>query len=130
MGEARNQSRVLAISAVFLLILLNLSVGVAQEPRKDQPKYDVKRCKPKVVGNRPISEPQTIQVRKGEKATGYPPVIAFEILESGEVVNARVRRSSGIADRDAITLNSIRGWKFNSRPGCGTVETEAVGVHY
>ena len=122
--------RRLAISAVFPLLLLNLSVGVAQEPRKDQPKYDVKTCKPKVVSKRPISEPKTIQVRKGEKATRYPQVIAFEILESGEVVNARVTRSSGIADRDAFALNSIRGWKFDSRPGCGTVETEAVGVHY
>lgn len=118
------------ISAVFLLLLLNLPVGGAQQPRKDEPKYDVKRCKPKVVSQKPVSEPKTIQVRKGEKAARYPPVIAFEILESGEVVNARVKRSSGIADRDAYALNSIRGWKFNSRPGCGTVETEAVGVHF
>jgi TonB family protein len=105
-------------------------VGVAQQPRKDEPKYDVKRCNPKVVSKEPISEPKTIQVRKGEKASHYPPVIAFEILESGEVANARVKRSSGIADRDAYLLNYIRVWKFNSRPGCGTVETEFVGVHF
>jgi hypothetical protein len=122
--------RRLLISAVFLLLLLNLWVGVAQQPRKDEPKYDVKRCKPRVVSKNPIPEPKTIQVHKGEKASRYPPVIAFEILESGEVVNARVKRSSGIADRDTYLLNSIRGWKFNSRPGCGTVETEFVGVHF
>jgi TonB family protein len=122
--------RRLVFSAVFLLLLSNLRVGVGQQPRKDEPKYDVRRCKLKVVSKKPVSEPKTIQVRKGENAAHYPPVIAFEILESGEVVNARVKRSSGIADRDAYALNSIRGWKFNSRPGCGTVETEAVGVHF
>ena len=121
--------RRLVISAVFLVLLMNLWVGVAQQPRKDEPKYDVKRCNPKVVSKKPISEPKIIQVRQGEKPSRYPPVIAFEILESGEVVNARVKRSSGIADRDAYLLNSIRGWKFNSRSGCGTVETEFVGVH-
>jgi hypothetical protein len=122
--------RRLVISTVFLALLMNLRVGVAQQPRKDEPKYDVKRCNPKVVSKKPISEPKTIQVRQGEKPSRYPPVIALEILESGEVVNARVKRSSGIADRDAYLLNSIRGWKFNSRPGCGTVETEFVGVHF
>ena len=121
----------LLISAVFVLLLLNRWAGVAQQPRKAEPKYDVKKCKPKVVSKKPVAEPKTIQVRKGEKAASYPPVIAFEILESGEVVNARVTRSSGIADRDAYALNSIRGWKFNSRPGCGTVETEAVAlIHF
>jgi TonB family protein len=122
--------RRLLIGAV-LLPLLNLWAAVAEQPRKAEPTYDVKRCKPKVVSKKPILEPKAIQVRKGEKAARYPPVIAFEILESGEVVNARVKRSSGVADRDAYALNSIRGWRFNNRPGCGTVETEAAAlIHF
>jgi hypothetical protein len=117
--------RAFVISAVFLLLVI-LQVGVAQQPPKDDPKYDVKRCRPRVLSEKTAAKPKTIQTRKGEKATGYPPVIAFEILESGEVVNARVKRSSGIADIDTYALNSIREKKYNSRPGCGDVESEAV----
>jgi len=49
----------------------------------------------------------------------------FEILESGEVSNIRLKRSSGIADIDAYALNSVRRMKYNSRPGCGIVDSEA-----
>jgi TonB family protein len=85
----------------------------------------LKRCAPKLVSKRPFPDPGTFKVGNGEKATGYSPVVAFEILESGEVQKARLKRSSGISDRDAHALKSIHGWKFNARPGCGTIEMES-----
>lgn len=120
----------LALIAVFLMASQSL---VTQEEQSSvpKPKYDVKRCTPKLVNKNPFSSPKRIQPRKGEKATGYSPVIAFQILESGEVVNARVQRSSGLADRDANALDNIRGWKFNARQGCGTIEVQSdVSFHY
>jgi TonB family protein len=122
--------RRLVLGTVFLL-LVALRAEVAQQPQKSEAKYGVKKCKPKVVSNKPIAKPKTIHMGKGEKATGYSPVIAFSILESGDVVNAHVKRSSGIADVDAYALNSIQGTKYNNRPGCGTLETEAdVLIHF
>jgi len=111
---------------VFLPLLL-MSEGLAQQFQRGEPKYDIKRCNPKRISHKPVSKPN-IHVRKGEKSTGYSPVIAWEVLESGEVVNTRIKRSSGIADQDAYALSTINGSKFNTRPGCGTVETEAVGL--
>jgi TonB family protein len=54
------------------------------------------------------------------------PVIAYQVLESGKVVNVYVKRSSGVADLDAFATRSIRATKYNKRPGCGTVEAEAT----
>jgi TonB family protein len=103
----------------------------SQEAQPSVPKYDVKRFAPKLMNRKPFSPPKRIQPRKGEKATGYSPVIAFQILESGEVVNARLKRRSGLADRDANALDNIRNWKFNARPGCGTIEVQSdVAFHY
>jgi outer membrane biosynthesis protein TonB len=47
-------------------------------------------------------------------------------LESGRVVNVYVKRSSGVADLDAFAVTSVRGTKYNKRPGCGTVESETT----
>jgi TonB family protein len=77
------------------------------------------------VFRNPTSKPRSVHIRKGEKSTHYP-LIAFEILESGQVTNARVKHSSGVADLDALALKSVRGMKFNNRPGCGTVESEVT----
>ena len=107
----------------------DLAVMTASYERS--PSDHVKSCTPKVVSEKPIAKPKTVQVRKGDKATGYSPIIAFEILESGDVMNAHVRRTSGIADVDAYALNSIQGTQYNERFGCGTVETEAnVLIHF
>jgi TonB family protein len=120
----------LPLTAIFLFLMVPQSL-VAQEAQPYVPKYDVKKCAPKVLNKKPFSPPKGSQPRKGEKATGHSPVIAFEILESGEVVSARVKRTSGLADRDANALDNIRWWKFNSRPGCGTIEMQSdVSLHY
>lgn len=118
--------RSLVHAAIPVLLIL---LAVAQQAPRAPSKDDVQRCKPKLVSRDHGPSRKQINVKAGEKPTGYPPVIEFQILESGIVVNARVKRSSGIADRDAYALESIRKWRFNSRTGCGTVESEAVAVH-
>jgi len=85
----------------------------------------VKRCAPKAVHCAPELEGPSIRVRKGEKPTGYSPVIFFEILETGEVAHAYLKRSSGISDVDQYALSEIRETQFNRRPGCGTIESQA-----
>jgi TonB family protein len=113
----------------LLTALLLLTPVIAQEERKDPEKY-LKKCQPKVVKHGPIPKGTDIVVRKGEKVTGAP-LISFQILESGEVTNASVKRSSGLANVDRYALDWIRGTKYNARSGCGVIESEAsVLIHW
>src|SRR5262249_3587928 len=121
-----------------------LSVGLDQEsastalvPMKSSASPDsvsqdyLKRCNMKIVERRPVSKSSDLPVRPGEKPTGFVPVIAFEVLESGEVVNAHVQRSSGFANQDAYALESIKSTRYNNRPGCGIIHSEgSVLIHY
>jgi TonB family protein len=66
-----------------------------------------------------------IRVREGEKSTGYTPIIAFQIAATGEVLNAHVKRSSGIRDMDDSALSWVSSGKYNTRPGCPAVDNEA-----
>jgi TonB family protein len=92
---------------------------------KREAAYDVKKCAPKVLSSG--RTPAQIHFREGEKPTGLIPVVAFQILESGEVVNIVLTQSSGIRDKDNAALDWVKRTKYNNRPGCGTVESE-VGV--
>jgi TonB family protein len=84
-----------------------------------------------VVRQAPELKEFPIRIHEREKSTGFSPVIDFEILESGEVVHAHVKRSSGFAEVDAHALNWIRGAKYNRRLGCGVVESQAdVLIHW
>jgi TonB family protein len=87
--------------------------------------YDVKRCTPKVLSFG--KTPAEIHFREDEKPTGLIPVVAFQILESGEVTNIVLKQSSGTRDKDNAALDWVKGTTYNNRPGCGTVESE-VGV--
>ena len=50
---------------------------------------------------------------------------------SGEVANAHVERSSGIPDLDTYALSGIQRTKYNRRPGCGPVHSEATAlIHF
>ena len=85
-------------------------------------------CKVKLVSTGDV--PGKIAAAKGEKGIKAAPIVTFEILESGEVVNARIQRSSGMADLDRKALSWIRAARYNSRPGCGVIEsTTSVIVH-
>jgi TonB family protein len=88
--------------------------------------YDWNRCALKIVSH--VSPANTtIRVRAGEKSTKYPPVIVYEVLESGEVQKAIVQRSSGIRDIDNYALAGVKTMRYEERPpGCGVVAGEAV----
>ena len=100
--------------------------ATAQQKPKKEPNYDLKKCALKSLSKKVAygGKPSSIRIRKGEKSTGYSPIVAFEILESGEVSNVRLKRSSGIADIDDNALAWIRSMKYNSRPGCGVIDSE------
>ena len=115
----------LAIASSILLATMMPTVAAQEKPKADL-QYDVSRCRPKIVSQAPPPKLKAIRTRKGEKSTGFSPVIDFQILESGEVAHAYVKRSSGIADVDRYALNSIQRTKYNARSGCGIVETEAT----
>src|SRR5882724_7990144 len=116
--------RLASVAAILLATMLP-TVAAQEKPTADQ-KYDLKRCAPRVVRRAPRSKQKPIRTRKGEKSTGFSPVIAFQILESSEVAHAYVKRSSGIADVDRYALNSIQRTKYNARSGCSVVETAAT----
>jgi TonB family protein len=119
------------IRASTLVVLAIVLSTMAQDSGKLPKGYDVKRCTPKVIKHAPRPKHLAIRPQKGEKSTGYPPLISFQILESGEVSNAQVKRSSGFAGVDKHALEWIRGTKYNSRSGCGVVDSEAsVLIHW
>jgi len=115
--------RFVSITAVFLASFS--PVGATQNKPDLNSKYDVQRCTPKVLSHARQDKTSRILVRKGEKSTSYSPIVAFEILESGEVANAIVQRSSGIANVDEYALTWVRQTRYSKRSGCGVVETQA-----
>jgi TonB family protein len=60
---------------------------------------------------------------KNESYTGSP-MVKYDIGEDGSVSNARISRSSGVADIDKKIRAALLGWKFKPRPGCGKIEAE------
>jgi len=108
------------------LLIGNVKAG---PPQDKQEKHDadqselIKRCTPKIM-KRLSPKQKSIQVRQGEKSTGFTPIIAFEIPESGKVTNVRLKRSSGIRDVDEYALNWVKSTSYNSRPGCPVIQSE------
>ena len=70
---------------------------------KHEAAYDVKRCTPKALSFG--KTPAEIHFREAEKPTGLIPVVAFHVLESGEVTNIVLKQRSGIRDKDNAALN-------------------------
>jgi|SRR5882762_325035 len=88
--------------------------------------YDFNRCALK-LSSHGLPTNTTIRVRPGEKPMKQIPVIAFKVLESGEVAEAVVFRSSGIADIDNYALAGIRAMRYSERPpGCGSLDSQAT----
>lgn len=98
------------------------------QDRKGHPVADAqqlaKQCNPVLVKKSKL-KPKAIHIREGEKSTGYTPIIAFQVTSDGKVLNAHVKRSSGIRDMDDSALSSIRSSSYNSRPGCPVIDNEA-----
>lgn len=116
--------RNLAIKVAVLLALIP-QVSIAQQKPNEETDYDVKRCAPKFLGKKITSggKPSTIHWRKGESMR-HSPIVALEILESGDVANIHIKRSSGVADIDSFALDKARRMKYMARPGCGTWHSE------
>jgi TonB family protein len=118
--------RSIAAFAGFLMLAV-----IAQDRREPTKVYDVKRCTPNVERHQPLPKDLTLVAQKGEKATGYSPLVSFQILESGNVANARLKRSSGFAKIDNYAQEWIRETKYNARPACGVVDRTAdVLIHW
>jgi hypothetical protein len=111
----------------LILVCGAASILGAEEKPKTPADNIAKRCAPKIVRETPrhTGGPTPIHFRPGEKMI-HTPVIRSQILESGEVVNVRVNQSSGVADIDQIALDSVRFIRYNKRPGCPVMESEAA----
>lgn len=109
----------------MLLVLLSMagSSPVRVEPTAQQ--YDVKACQPKVAQQSSVDDRKVLRARKGDHPTGFSPIISYQILESGEVAHAQIKRSSGVAEIDSYALSSIQRTRFNRRPGCGIIDAFA-----
>jgi len=108
------------------MILVGSSVlGLAQSSRKPQSEFDIQRCSPKVIRQVDHSKSPEIHFRKGERYL-HSPVVTLDILETGEVTNVFLKRSSGVADADKYALDWARALKYNARPGCGVIESQVV----
>lgn len=99
---------------------------IVKQTANSEATYDWNRCALKLASHG-LPTNTTIRVRPGEKSMKQTPVVSFEVLESGEVRNAAVYRSSGIADIDNFALASVRIMRYNERPhGCGIIASRAV----
>lgn len=80
----------MCIARMFALVFLVaiLPLPLAQSHGGVDQRYDAKRCKAKLVGQATHDKPGPIRVRKGEKHSGFDPIVAFTILESGNVIDA------------------------------------------
>ena len=60
------------------------------------------------------------------------PIVRFLIQEDGSVTEARIVRSSGVADVDQEVLESVSRWKYKPRStGCGVIEIQmTVVIHW
>ncbi len=114
-------NRCMRTLAVTILIGSSI-LGSSQNTAKPAGDYDIQRCKPKAVREVRHRKSPTIHFRKGEKYT-HSPVVTFDILESGEVANLVLKRSSGVADADKYALDWVRQLKYNARSGCGVIES-------
>jgi TonB family protein len=122
--------RLLATAMLSVAVLSAKSVvGETCQNKPEKQEIDkqafVNRCNPKIIG-KPKLKTDSIRIRDGEKPSGFTPLVAFQILESGEVTRVHLKRSSGIRDVDKAALNWVRTTKYHPRPGCPVVDTETV----
>jgi TonB family protein len=109
---------------LFAMIALSSVIGLAQDKTKSENEY-LQRCPLKVISRAGHSKPPEFHFRKGENYK-HSPIVVYEILETGEIAHAFVKRSSGVADLDTYALKWAQGFKYNKRLGCGVVESHVV----
>ena len=109
------------IVITVLLLAASTAFGATQDKTKPEGAYLAQRCAPKVISRKRAKFPD-FHFRKGE-TDRQSPVVASEILESGETAHATLKRSSGVAEVDSCAVKSVQELKFNERTGCGVVES-------
>jgi len=98
---------------------------IIKRTAESEASYDWNRCALDIKGHASPAH-GSIHTRPGEKYQNTP-VIRVEVLESGEIRNAIVDRSSGVADIDNYALSSIKNMRYKERPaGCGALENQAT----
>jgi hypothetical protein len=102
-----------------LLLAVFTAFGAAQDKAKPKGEYDIQRCTPKLISKASRKSPD-FHFRKGEQYK-HSPVVAYEVLESGEIAHPLVKRGSGVAEVDKYALKWMQELKFNKRPGCGVI---------
>lgn len=109
-----------ALSAwIFLVIPTHILVG-----QNMATKNNLQNCAPKIVSSKDNFS-RKIHFGAGEKYIGIP-IVAFDVSASGDVSEARIKRSSGVQDVDRRALMWVRSWKYTRRPAtCPVVDTQA-----
>jgi len=103
-----------------LLVAAFPEFGASQDKAKSNAEF-VKRCAPKVISGKERKTPE-FHFGRGETYRNSP-VVAYEILEPGEIAHPSLKGSSGVAEVDQYALGWVQQLKFNNRPGCGVVES-------
>lgn len=98
---------------------------IVKQTPNSEPTYDWKRCALTLATHTWPADGST-RMRPGERYQNTP-VISFEVLESGQISNAIVSRSSGVADIDNYALDGIKNMRYHDRPpGCGIIQSQAT----
>ena len=132
MALERLAVRLLVAGALTLLaggLLASLSQDKTEKGDANAKTF-AKRCNPKIVRKTELKR-KTIKVREGEKATGFTPLVTFQITESGDVIRVNLKRTSGFRDVDEAAIEFVNSARYNARPGCPVIENEAsVNIDY
>ena len=130
-AEERGTSRSLSITA-HLLTPSRCPKPLLIEYAKQSQKQLAAKCTPRLVKQPSygFDDDQPV-VRKGERSTGYSPLVTFEVQESGELTNVVLKRSSGYSRIDRRAVDWVKATKYKARPGCGVIEsTMTVDIHF
>ncbi len=98
---------------------------IVKRTATSEPSYDWGRCVLTMASHGSPAN-NLIHTRPGEELKTTP-VILFEVLESGEVSNAKLSRSSGVKEIDSYALAAIKNMRYEQRPpGCGILQSQAT----
>jgi len=126
----KSHMRLVLIVALVPIVLMPARISPRAQPASTR-KSGAAGCALRLE-KQPSSPNHKVRRRQGEKAGGYAPIVTFEILESGEVRNARIKRSSGMAEIDALALDWVRSAQYGMRPGCGVTTSDSsvdIDIH-
>lgn len=110
------------LTRIVIVPLALVAVALGSQSAPDQNT----RCNPQVIQPSSGSPPLRGNPSASFKGYKHPPIIAFDIDESGTIRNARIKRSSGSGAADRLVLDEVRQWKYKPLTGCGLLKQEAT----